>query len=95
VLYELPRAHAARAYHRLRGWSAYPFSLLAVEIAGNLAGPFALWRSRRRVKRLGRSAPSPLDDFRAASAEISRTHVAEELSAPAAAIAPRSRQSSL
>lgn len=37
--------------------SAYPFSLIRLEIAGNLAGPFALWRSRRRVKREGRSQP--------------------------------------
>jgi GT2 family glycosyltransferase len=33
----------------------YPLSLVLLEIAGNLAGPWALWRSRRRVQREGRS----------------------------------------
>lgn len=39
----------------LRGTKRYPFSLLLLEIAGNLAGPVALWQSRRRVAREGRS----------------------------------------
>jgi GT2 family glycosyltransferase len=54
--YSLPRLYAARAYGRLRGWSDYPLSLIVVEIAGTLAGPFALWRARRRVRRLGPGA---------------------------------------
>jgi hypothetical protein len=41
----------------LRGRSIYPLSLIIIEILGNLAGPFALWRSRFRVKREGRSEP--------------------------------------
>ncbi|HEU4325548.1 MAG TPA: glycosyltransferase [Roseiflexaceae bacterium] len=41
----------------LRGKSDYPIALTLVEIAGNLAGPGALLRSRWRVWRLGRSAP--------------------------------------
>lgn len=60
IVYELPRLYATRAYHRLRGWSDYPMSFIALEILGNLAGPFALWQSRRRVRRLGTSAPSPV-----------------------------------
>jgi glycosyltransferase involved in cell wall biosynthesis len=35
----------------------YPLQLILVEIAGNLAGPWCLWKSRRRVKREGRSNP--------------------------------------
>jgi glycosyltransferase involved in cell wall biosynthesis len=54
---ELPQAHLWRMKSQFFGKSAYPFSLTLREIAGNLAGPFALWRSRRRVKRLGRSQP--------------------------------------
>jgi hypothetical protein len=44
----------------LRGWSDYPMSLIALEILGTIAGPYALWQSRRRVRRLGLSElPSP------------------------------------
>jgi GT2 family glycosyltransferase len=48
----LPRVHLQRIWHWLRGWDRYPASLVLLEIAGNLAGPYALWRSRRRVRRL-------------------------------------------
>jgi GT2 family glycosyltransferase len=54
-LLELPQAHMHRTAARLRGHTAYPLSLLLVELLGNLAGPLALWRSYRRVRRLGRS----------------------------------------
>jgi GT2 family glycosyltransferase len=54
--YSLPKTYVVRAYERLRGWSEYPLSLIAVEIAGSLAGPFALWRARRRTRRFGPGA---------------------------------------
>lgn len=38
-----------------RSHDGYPLSLLALEIRGNLAGPWALWRSYARVRRNGRS----------------------------------------
>lgn len=41
---------------RLFNHSAYPLSLTLTEIAGNLAGPWALRRSRRRIRKLGPSA---------------------------------------
>lgn len=53
----LPKAHIWRIRRRLRGKSIYPLSLIIIEIVGNLAGPFALWRSRLRVKREGKSEP--------------------------------------
>lgn len=53
----LPQTHLRRMLDRLRGRSDYPLSLILLEVAGNLAGPFALWRARRRVKREGRSEP--------------------------------------
>ncbi|MBE9031288.1 glycosyltransferase family 2 protein [filamentous cyanobacterium LEGE 11480] len=53
----LPMYHFKRIYQRLRGQSAYPIRLTLVEMAGNLAGPWALWRSHKRVQREGRSAP--------------------------------------
>ncbi|MCA1563351.1 MAG: glycosyltransferase [Acidobacteria bacterium] len=56
LLYSLPLTYLRRARERLRGRSDYPVSLILLEIAGNLAGPWALWQSRRRVRRLGRSA---------------------------------------
>ena len=55
LLIELPRTYVKRIYRRLRGRSVYPVSLILLEILGNLAGPFTLWRSRRRVRREGRS----------------------------------------
>ena len=55
--YSLPKVYAWRACQRLRGRSDYPVSLILTEIAGNLAGPWALWQARRRVRRFGRSAP--------------------------------------
>lgn len=54
---QLPQSHYRRIDARLHGRSEYPISLALLEIAGNLAGPWALWQSRRRVKREGRSDP--------------------------------------
>lgn len=56
----LPRAHVWKIKERLRGRSPYPLSLILLELIGNLIGPVALWRSRRRVKREGRSDPYTL-----------------------------------
>lgn len=55
LFYDLPRTYVRRGYHRLRGWSEYPLTFIALEILGNLAGPWALWQSRRRVRRLGKT----------------------------------------
>ena len=43
-------------FRHFRGASDYPLSLVALEVLGTFAGPYALWRSRRRVRRLGRTA---------------------------------------
>jgi len=56
---QLPFWHLSQLRLWAHGWRDYPLRLILNEIAGNLAGPWALWRSRRRVKRLGRSAPMP------------------------------------
>ena len=65
LLYSLPKTYLRRAWQRIRGRSDYPLSLIAVEVWGNLAGPIALWRSRRRARRLGPSERLPQE----------RTHV--------------------
>ncbi len=57
IALELPEMFARRVHHRLHGWDDDPWRLLATEIAGVLAGPWALWQSRRRVRALGPSAP--------------------------------------
>lgn len=57
LVLELPRVYWWRIWSRLRGNSAYPLSLVALEIAGTIAAPFAWWRARRRVRQLGRSVP--------------------------------------
>jgi O-antigen biosynthesis protein len=53
----LPQTYVHRVKDRLRGRADYPVSLILLEVAGSLVGPWALWRSRRGVKRKGRSAP--------------------------------------
>jgi GT2 family glycosyltransferase len=63
--WSLPKAYIGRAIDRIRQRSDYPLGLIALEICGNLAGPFALWRSRRRVRKLGRSARMQTDRVRA------------------------------
>ena len=55
LVVELPLAHATRIYHRLRGWTDYPIGLVLFEAVGHAVAPWALWRSRRRVRRMGRS----------------------------------------
>ncbi len=57
LMVELPWTYLWRIRQRLLGGSDYPLVLVLIEIAGNLAGAWALWRSQRRVKRDGRSAP--------------------------------------
>jgi O-antigen biosynthesis protein len=49
----LPLWHAKAIAKWMLRRRDYPLALTFIEIAGNLAGPWALWRSRRRVKRLG------------------------------------------
>jgi GT2 family glycosyltransferase len=55
---ELPYIHTKRVLMRLGRMSDYPLRLIVIEALGNVAGPLALWRSRRLVRRLGRSAPT-------------------------------------
>jgi glycosyltransferase involved in cell wall biosynthesis len=57
IFFELPKAHVWRALQRLRGKSSYPLFLILLEILGNLVGPWALWKSRRRIKHEGHSQP--------------------------------------
>lgn len=60
LLYSLPKVYAVRAWQRVRRQSEYPLPLIATEILGCMAGPWALWRARRRVRRLGPSVrPHP------------------------------------
>lgn len=74
VLVPISRSHLWRIKRRLRGRSAYPVSLVMLELFGNLVGPVALWRSWLRVKREGscgrlgslaqRSSPDAPQDLR-------------------------------
>ncbi len=52
---------AGVALWQLVGVGRYPLSLLLLEVRGNWAGPWALWRARQRVKRAGRSRPIAVD----------------------------------
>jgi cellulose synthase/poly-beta-1,6-N-acetylglucosamine synthase-like glycosyltransferase len=53
----VPSTPLWRVKERLRTGSNYPLSLMLVESIGLLAGPWALWQSRRHVKRTGLSNP--------------------------------------
>ena len=57
LLAELPLWRILQVKNRLIGRSIYPLNLILMEILGNLVGPWALWRSRSRVKREGVSDP--------------------------------------
>lgn len=61
VLVHMPRWRlrqvAGNLLRAARRQPHYPLALLALETKGNLAGPWALWRSYARVRREGRSAP--------------------------------------
>jgi GT2 family glycosyltransferase len=52
----LPKWHARNLAATLLGRRDYPLRLTMLEIAGNLAGPWALVRSRRRARRLNAEA---------------------------------------
>lgn len=69
LIWSLPKTYLGRTWYRLRGHSDYPISLIALEVLGNLAGPFALWRARRRVRRLGRTARPDAERGHAVSVE--------------------------
>jgi O-antigen biosynthesis protein len=73
---ELPLTHLRRLMNWLAGDRSYPLALIRHEIVGNLMGPVALWQARRRVNRLGRSAPYLP---RAASAQPAPEAASEEL----------------
>jgi GT2 family glycosyltransferase len=76
LFYSLPRTYLRRAWHRLRGYSDYPFSLIALEIAGCAAGPWALWQARRRVRRLGPGARRTSDSGPVRERQISAAGMA-------------------
>jgi GT2 family glycosyltransferase/SAM-dependent methyltransferase len=57
LLLRLPQSYLLRAKDSLLGQSIYPLRLILLEVAGSLAGPWALWSSLMRVKRQGRSEP--------------------------------------
>jgi hypothetical protein len=57
VVLEVPLMFLRRIKASVRGRSNYPLRLLGIEIMGHLSGPWALWRARQRVKRIGRSSP--------------------------------------
>ena len=48
----LPKWQLKKLVRWMRHSNDYPLSLILTEIAGNLAGPWALWRARRRARRL-------------------------------------------
>jgi GT2 family glycosyltransferase len=66
LMIDLPRWHLRSIKQWIHGRRTYPLSLVMIEIMGHLVGPFALWRSWRRVKREGRSIPylpRPVPEF--------------------------------
>jgi hypothetical protein len=58
LLFHLPRTYYYRVKERLTRRSDYTLRFILLEILGTLAGPFALARARRIVRRLGPSLPA-------------------------------------
>lgn len=77
IAYELPRTYARRAWSRVRRRSDYPLTFIALEVLGCFAGPIALWRSRRRVRRLGGSGRVPVRSSYAVHVEGPRSQATE------------------
>jgi O-antigen biosynthesis protein len=57
LLIDLPLSRIKQVVGRFFIKREYPLSLVLLELTGNLAGPFALIRSRRRARLLGPSKP--------------------------------------
>lgn len=55
LIVRVPGGHLWRIVDRLIRSSPYPLWLVLLEMAGHLVGPWALWKSQRRVSREGRS----------------------------------------
>ncbi len=72
----LPLWHAHRLKEYLLRRSDYPPSLIWLEVRGNLAGPWSLWRSRLRVREEGRSEPYRLPAERPVASEAPSVEVA-------------------
>jgi GT2 family glycosyltransferase len=56
---KLPQTYMRRLMDRVLGRGDYPATLMFIEIMGNLAGPWALWRSRRLRHRGSRAGDTP------------------------------------
>lgn len=56
LAFTLPKWQIKKLARWVRRSNSYPLALILTEIAGNLAGPFALWRARRRARRLDAAA---------------------------------------
>jgi len=54
---EIPMHHMRQLMYVLRGQSQTSLRTIFLEIKGNVLGPLALWKSRRRVRALGCSPP--------------------------------------
>ncbi len=52
LAFTLPKWQIKKLARWVRRSNSYPLALILTEIAGNVAGPFALWRARRRARRL-------------------------------------------
>lgn len=57
LLIFLPLYHLKQMLEWLQGKRSYPLSLILLEVRGNLAGAWSLWRSRQLVRRQGHSSP--------------------------------------
>ncbi|MCW3091603.1 MAG: putative glycosyltransferase [Ferruginibacter sp.] len=57
ICIQVPESLARKLWKSLTRRSHFPPGMILKEIAGTLAGPWALFQSSRRVKKLGKSAP--------------------------------------
>lgn len=81
--YQMPKWRLRQFLRRIKDrrqgkGSTYPLWLILLEIAGNLIGPWALWRSYRYVRREGRSQPYIPVAQRSPSGQARSSHRAPE-----------------
>ncbi len=57
VFVDMPKGQLKKLISSMRGRNGFSPSFVLNEIAGNFAGPYALYRAGRRVKKLGKSKP--------------------------------------
>jgi GT2 family glycosyltransferase len=75
ILFEIPMHQARQIWRCLRGRSQTSIRTIMLEIQGHALGPIALWKSRRRVRRLRGKASKAYEDAKKPLAVAANTEL--------------------